>query len=283
MSTRTLPAGARVSEVALTVSDLGRATSFYEQILGLESVGRNGDGTELGAGGRPIVRLVHDPDAPAVRGTARLYHFAILYPSRKDLADSLLRLLAARWPIEGASDHLVSEAIYLSDPEQNGIELYRDRARDEWKYSQGELQMATLPLDVQRLLGEADGDRPHGAPAGTVLGHVHLHVNDLAAAERFYREVVGLALVTRYGGSASFLAAGGYHHHVAVNVWGTEGAPPAVEGSLGLRWFRLSLPGPEALLELERRLDAGSIAYQRDDGTLRFKDPAGHTLIAAVA
>jgi catechol 2,3-dioxygenase len=281
MSRQALPAAARVSEVALTVSDLQRATSFYERILGLERVGGNGAGAALGAGGQPIVRLVHDPEARAAQGTARLYHFAILFPSRRDLADALLRLLASRWPIEGASDHLVSEAIYLSDPERNGIELYRDRPRGEWTFSHGELQMATLPLDLQRLLGEAGGDPPHAAPGGTVLGHIHLHVNDLAAAERFYREVVGLELMARYGGSASFLAAGGYHHHVAVNIWGTDGAPPAVEGSLGLRWFRLSLPDPEALHELERRLDAASVQHRREGSALRFKDPAGHTLIAA--
>ena len=238
---------------------------------------------DLGAGGRSIVRLVHDPDATAHRNTARLYHFAVLFPSRRDLADALLRLLASRWPIDGASDHLVSEAIYLSDPERNGIELYRDRPQQEWRFERGELQMATLPLDVQRLLEEATGSGSNAVPDGTRLGHVHLQVNDLAAAERFYRDVVGLELTTRYGASASFLAAGGYHHHVAVNIWGTDGAPPAVDGALGLRWYRLELPDSESLGQLRQRLETAGTGYEVQDGDLRFKDPAGHTLIAGRA
>jgi catechol 2,3-dioxygenase len=282
--TRTpLPDGSQVSDVTLTVADLGRSTSFYEQVLGLETIAREGPEVSLGAGDRTIVRLVHDPKAEPARGTARLYHFAILFPSRADLARALLRLVATRWPIDGASDHLVSDAIYLADPERNGIELYRDRPRSEWPFANGQLQMATLPLDVPKLLREAPGDGSQGAPAGTTLGHIHLHVNDIDKAERFYRDVVGLDLMARYGDSASFLSAGGYHHHVAVNVWGTEGAGPAVSGALGLRWYRITVPDPMALVALEQRLASAGVAFQREDGATRFRDPAGHTLVVAVS
>jgi catechol 2,3-dioxygenase len=277
-----LPDGSRVTDVTLTVSDLGRTTSFYEQVLGLETRAKGRSEVELGTADATLVRLVHDPRAQAMRGTARLYHFAILFPSRADLARAVLRLLATRWPIDGASDHLVSEAIYLSDPERNGIELYRDRPRADWPFHDGQIQMATLPLDVTKLVGEASGDGSQGAPAGTTLGHIHLHVNDLVAAEGFYRDVLGLDLMARYGDSASFLAAGGYHHHVAVNIWGTEGAPSAVEGALGLRWYRVSVPDPMALVALEQRLAGAGIDFQRRDGTTRFKDPAGHSLVAGV-
>jgi catechol 2,3-dioxygenase len=283
VSGATLPAGSRVSELALTVSDLDRSVSFYERVLGLEVVAREPDEVDMGTGGVTIVRLFHDPRAQAVRGTAKLYHFAILFPSRADLARALLRLLATRWPLDGASDHLVSEAIYLADPERNGIELYRDRPREEWPITDGKIQMATLPLDLQRLVADAGGDGAAGAPAGTTLGHIHLHVNDLAAAERFYREVVGLEVMARYGDSASFLAAGGYHHHVAVNIWGTEGAAPAVEGGLGLRWYRLALPSSAALQALDARLDESGVEYTKESGATRFRDPAGHTIIASTA
>jgi catechol 2,3-dioxygenase len=265
--------------VALTVSDLADTAAFYQQVLGLEELARVGDALELGAGGETIVRLVQDPKARVVRGTARLYHFAILLPSRRDLARALLRLLESRWPVEGASDHLVSEAIYLSDPERNGIELYRDRARAEWPWSGGELQMGTLPLDVQRLVGEAAGESATCAPEGTTLGHVHLHVHDIAAAEHFYREVLGLDLMLRYGDSASFLSAGGYHHHVAVNIWGMAGARPAQSGVLGLRWFRIQLPDRAALDALEGRLARADWSFEHEHDALRFRDPAGHTLI----
>jgi catechol 2,3-dioxygenase len=277
-----LPAGSRVSELALTVADLEGETGFYERTLGLEVVGRGEREVRMGVGGNTIVRLTHDPKARAVRGTARLYHFAILFPTRGDLAQALVRLVETRWPIDGASDHLVSEAIYLSDPERNGIELYRDRPREEWPTADGQIQMATLPLDLRGLVADANGKGAPGPPAGTVLGHIHLQVNDLPAAERFYAEVVGLELTARYGDAASFLAAGGYHHHVGVNVWGTKGAPPAPEGALGLRWYRLSLPGREALLELRGRLDEWAVPYEMENGELRFRDPAGHTLAAGI-
>jgi catechol 2,3-dioxygenase len=275
-----------VSEVVLTVQDLARARAFYQRTLGLAVVD---DGPDLRFGTREVafLRLVHDAGAVAARGSARLYHFAILYPSRADLAAATRRVVQQRWPLQGASDHLVSEAVYLSDPEGNGIEIYRDRPRAEWPRTSLGLQMATLPLDLNRLLAEAAGSGE--APAGTTMGHIHLHVRDLTEAERFYRDVVGLELMARFGDSASFLAAGGYHHHLGINTWGTAGARPAVPGALGLRWYRLALPDAGALADLESRLRAAAVdprpkdqGLGEHDGALVFFDPSGHQLVAAV-
>jgi catechol 2,3-dioxygenase len=282
-----LPVGSRVSEVVLTVSDLGRARAFYEGTLGLTVVD-DGPDLRLGTGELAFLRLVQDAHAAVARGSARLYHFAILYPSRADLAAATRRLVDQRWPLQGASDHLVSEAVYLADPEGNGIEIYRDRPRAEWPRTSGRIQMATLALDLNGLLREAA--RGSGAaPLGTTIGHIHLHVRDLAEAERFYREVVGLELMARYGDSASFLAAGGYHHHVGINTWGMAGARPAVPGALGLRWYRLALPDKGALSDLEARLRAAGIELgQADDvvgdetDALAFYDPSGHTVVATL-
>jgi catechol 2,3-dioxygenase len=281
MSNSTLPAGSRVSQVVLTVSDLDQARSFYEGTLGL-AILEDGHDLQLGARGDPFLRLVHDPQASVARGTARLYHFAILYPSRGALADATRRLVERRWPLQGAADHLVSEAVYLPDPEGNGIEIYRDRPRAEWARSKDGIQMATLPLDQQALLSESK-NAAAPVPDGTVMGHIHLHVRDIAESERFYQDVVGLELMARYGDSASFLAAGGYHHHLGINTWGTAGARPAVAGALGLRWYRLELPDAEAVAALASRLESGSVPYQQDGDTLQFADPSGHRLLAGVS
>jgi len=277
-----LPPGSRVSEVALTVSDLSRTGEFYTSVLGLELLGRSEREWWLGAGGIPFLRLVDDPRARHVRGTARLYHFALLYPSRADLADALGRLVERGVPLQGASDHLVSEAIYLADPEGNGIELYRDRPRVAWPQVGGRLQMDTLPLDLRQLLADARrSDAP--AAAGTTVGHVHLHVLDLAHGEAFYRDLLGLGLTLRYGDSASFLAAGGYHHHLGINTWGMAGARPAPEGALGLRWYRVSLPDREALASLAERLRAAGVSVGgEEEGEARFADPSGHRLVVDV-
>ena len=278
MSAALLPDGTRVAEVALTVRDLERALAFYQQALGLHLLERAPAGASLGSGRNPFLHLVEDPAAEPSGGRARLYHFAILFPSRPALALALSRVLQARWLLGGAADHLVSEALYLADPEGNGIELYRDRPEEEWTRVDGRIRMDTLPLDMEDLLGELpvpEGSR-NGVSAATRMGHVHLHVRDLGEAEQFYREVVGLELKERFGSSASFLAAGSYHHHLGINTWGTAGAARALEGAQGLRWYRLRLPEKQALDALARRLEAGKVRFEREGDELSFRDPSGH-------
>src|SRR5262245_7324671 len=200
-----------VGPVDLTVADLDRAERFYHDVLGFKQLGRaDGTLTLTADGARALLILREQPGArPKPRRATGLYHFAILVPTRRDLARSLRRLAEMQWPLVGASDHLVSEALYLDDPEGNGIEIYRDRPRAEWPRSGGRTQMATDPLDFDGLIGELEGDdQPWGGlAAGTTIGHVHLHVADLGAAEAFYHGVLGFDVITNYGGSALFVSA----------------------------------------------------------------------------
>jgi catechol 2,3-dioxygenase len=279
VSTRmTLPASTTLGAVELTVSNLDRSLAFYTERLGLDVHRREGGRAALGGeGGESFLRLVESRGArPAPRSTG-LYHFAILVPSRAALAASLARLAATRTPLQGASDHGVSEALYLADPDENGIEIYRDRPTQEWPRQGGRLHMRTDPLDVDDLLGELPGatvDAPMAA--GTRLGHVHLHVADLGAALAFYCDVLGFELQQLYGAQAAFVSAGGYHHHVGLNTWRGVGAPPPPPDSIGLREFEVRLPDRAALEELGARLAASGtpVVSRRDE--IRAADPSGN-------
>jgi len=268
--------------VQLTVADAARTTAFYERAIGLHALGPADDGVvSLGIPGGPtLVQLVPRADAPprAPRSSG-LFHTAILVPSRGDLALALRRLAAARWPLTGASDHLVSEALYLDDPEGNGIELYRDRPREEWRRDGGQIAMATLPLDLDAVLAEAGADvADAGMPAGTRIGHVHLQVSDLGQAEAFYHGVLGFDVMTRAYPGALFVSAGGYHHHLGLNAWGVAGGPAAVPGARGLRRFVVELPDDAALDEVRERLSAAGAAALEEDGALVVTDPFGNEI-----
>jgi catechol 2,3-dioxygenase len=267
--------------VRLTVADIDAMQSFYEQAIGLETL-EHSDGTRrLGVGDRALVDLVHRPGAPLrPPGTTGLFHLAILVPSRADLADAIRRLIAARWSLSGASDHLVSEALYLDDPEGNGIEIYRDRERAEWRYTGGELKMSTLPLDLRALLDErGPGDLPAAMPPGTRIGHVHLQVGDLSAAETFYRGALGFEITVRSYPGALFVSAGGYHHHVGLNTWAGRGAPPPPRGARGLDSFEVVLPAREELQRIERNLEDAAIEAHTEPGGLRVADPSSNDLL----
>jgi catechol 2,3-dioxygenase len=269
--------------VALNVGDIQRSVAFYADTLGMAVLQEEEQAVLLGAGTSPLLRLYHRPQAPArPPRSSGLYHFAILFPSRRELAETLWRLASRRFEFQGFSDHLVSEAIYLADPEGNGIELYRDRPRSEWPYQDGALQMATLPLDTENLLAEASG--PAGTlPAGTTIGHMHLQVGDIPRAESFYRSVVGFDLVTRYGPSAAFLSAGGYHHHLGLNVWAGRGVPAPPEGSLGLRWYELVLPDEAALHALLERAGSAGLTPEPAGSDYFLAEPAGVKLRLTVS
>lgn len=245
--TVSLPSDAHIGRVSLTVRDLERSVAFYRDVLGFEEDRRDGRTAYLApAGGRVLIELHELTTAvPKPRRSTGLYHFAILVPSRAALARSLGRLVEQRWPLTGASDHLVSEALYLNDPDGLGIEIYRDRPRESWSRVDGQLAMATDPLDLQALLDEAEGGAWSGLEAGTVMGHVHLHVPHLDAAEAFYCGRVGFDPTQRSYPGALFVSAGGYHHHLGLNTWTGIGAPPPPEDAVGLRSFTVESPALE--------------------------------------
>lgn len=239
-----------IAEVTLVVDELSKVSDFYQQALGLSPIALQPDMHVLGVGERGFMRLRADSDARRWRPReAGLFHTAFLLPSRADLAAWLQHAIALRLPLSGASDHLVSEALYLQDPEGNGIEVYADRPRAQWQWRGGEVVMATERLDIDGLLAAAA--RPwQGAPPEARIGHVHLQVGDIAEAEAFYRQQLGLDLTCRYPG-ALFLSVGGYHHHVAVNTWNSGGAARRRPPVTGLA---------ELTLKMARGTDAGAIA-----------------------
>jgi catechol 2,3-dioxygenase len=269
--------------VALTVSDLDRSRAFYERAIGLRASELDDGGLALGVAGEPrLIELRGDSSAPRLnRRAPGLYHVAILVPTRVDLAFALARLAVARWPLDGASDHLVSEALYLSDPDGNGIEIYRDRPRADWPRVGDQLQMATVALDLDDVLAELRGvsELQTQAPAGTRIGHVHLQVADLDRAEAFYHGVLGFDVMVRGYPGALFVSAGGYHHHIGLNTWHSAGAAPAPAGSVGLRSFTVELPGALELEAARSRIEAAGLPTHSEPGRVFVRDPFGSGVI----
>ena len=280
--TQTLPLQTSIGKVELFVSNLDRSVLFYQNSLGFQVDFRQDGRAGLGcAGGAPLVVLNEKPGARKVSKTTGLYHLAVLLPSRLALARLLLHIAQKEIEVEGAADHGVSEALYLSDPDGNGIEVYADRRKNDWPRDDiGKLQMGTEELDIDDLLLELKGkvndlQAPwEGLPAGTVIGHIHLRVADLAATEHFYREVMGFDLVQRYGSGALFFSAGGYHHHIGANTWGGVGAPPPPPDAAGLRWFEILLPGQAAYEALQKRLESAGSVVEALEGGMLVRDPA---------
>jgi catechol 2,3-dioxygenase len=274
----------RLGPVHLTVSDLERSLSFYRGAVGLEPVERSGGTLSLGRDARTLLVLTEEPGARAAYGYAGLYHFALLVPERADLARWLAHAARDRVPLQGLSDHYVSEAIYLADPDGHGIEIYWDRPREHWQGQVAE-RMTTLPLDVDSLLGELAEPAAEpfdGLPVGTVIGHVHLKVADIPRTIAFYRDVLGFALMAQLGGQAAFLAAGGYHHHLGANTWESAGAPPAPPGTASLRHATIVLGSREEQEQSAARVrEAGHPVDETDAGPL-VADPSGNRVLLVV-
>ena len=269
--------------VTLFVADLDAMTAFYRDVITLQVLSASGDAVVLGRAGTPIVVLQHSPMLKhAAPGSAGLFHTAILFESQAALA-SALSSVAQRAPqtFTGSADHLVSQAFYLTDPEGNGIELYWDRDRSEWSWTHGQVEMATLYLDPNTFLREHLADEPTDtAPAQ--IGHVHLSVGDVASARDFYVRRLGFDATASLGDQALFVSAGGYHHHMAMNVWNSRGAGPRMP-ALGLGQVDLALPNADALGELGERLIHYGTQVADDGKTLTFADPWNNTLKAALA
>lgn len=275
-----------IGSVSLNVSDLERSIAFYKQVLGLQLHTRQQDSAWLGSQVMPqLVNLVEiQAGKPEGRKTG-LYHMAFLVPSRKALASVLTHLLQSGWPLQGAADHLVSEALYLADPDGNGIEIYRDRPKESWPTRNGQLQMATDPLDADGILAELSSGEAawQGIDPGTLMGHVHLKVSELSAAQAFYCDVIGFDLVLRYGPSAAFVSAGGYHHHLGMNTWESAGAPAPMPDSLGLRYFRVVIPERSELDQLADRLQRVQWPHVPGPELLVVDDPSGNTIHFSVS
>ena len=271
--------------VHLTVADLDRSLAYYEREIGLEALERAGGAVTLGLEGRELLKLVEEPGALPSDGHTGLYHFALLVPERADLARWLAHAAHDRVALTGLSDHFVSEALYLRDPDGHGIEIYWDRPREVWE-GQVAARMTTLPLDVDDLLGTIAGtdDVPFETlAAGTTMGHVHLKVAEIDSTVGFYRDVLGFALMASLGPMAAFLSAGGYHHHVGANVWESRGASPPPPGSAALRHATIIAPDGDELDRILGRLEAAGVpATETEHGTL-VRDPSGNGLALTTA
>ncbi|WP_332692978.1 VOC family protein [Bosea sp. (in: a-proteobacteria)] len=270
-----LDAPVHIGAVSLRVRDLPGLTAFYRDAIGLSLISERPTESVLGVAGLPLIRLEAGAQAPS--SAAGLFHLALLLPSRADLANWLAHATRKRLPLEGASNHLVSEALYLSDPEGNGIEIYRDRSRPEWpRLDGGSIKMSTERLDLDALLREADGRDYAGMPEGTVMGHIHLRVGDVAAAEAFYRDTLGFEVMVHYPG-ASFMATGGYHHHIAANVWHSRGAGPRRADEAGLSRFELVARDDAAFASLRQRMLAAG--GDEAEGPPAIADPWGNRVV----
>lgn len=260
----------------LTVIDLPMVSSFYQKVMGLSVLDGSGSGETLGVGERPLLTLTTGSNAArAPRNAPGLFHTAFLVPNRRELGRWLAHAAHNNVALTGASDHLVSEAIYLDDPEGNGIEIYRDRDRAEWTYvPDGTVKMATHRLDLQALYDEAPKDGWTGQENGTVIGHIHLQVSDIPEADAFFRDVLGLDVMARYPG-ASFFATGKYHHHVAANVWNSRGQPKREGGMTGLSDYTIRFNDAAKLEAATKKLDELAIPTTRSDGTVSLVDPWG--------
>jgi catechol 2,3-dioxygenase len=268
--------------VELTVADLDRTLDYWQRQVGLRVLDRGEGRASLGTD-TELLRFVEEPGARPDTGHTGLYHVALLVPDRVSLARWLAHAARDRVSLTGLSDHAVSEAIYLRDPDHHGIEIYADRPRDAWDGRVLQL-MTTQPLDAENLLGELDnpaGEPFDGLPNGTVVGHTHLRVADVDDTVAFYRGLLGFGVMAQLGPSAAFLSAGGYHHHIGANIWESAGASPAPPGTATLRYATILVPDRDELDRVAGRVaDAGQEPEQHDEGVL-VRDPSGNALVLA--
>lgn len=275
-----LPANLSLGPVHLNVHNLQRSLEFYQRALGFQVHRQENDTAYLGAGRADLLTLTERPNATRAPRATGLYHFAILTPSRFELAQSLRRLAETQTPLQGFSDHLVSEAIYLGDPDGHGIEIYRDRPRTDWVDAAGNFRMGSEPLDIDSILAELGEAPPEwsGLHSDTVLGHMHLHVRQVPEAVKFYRDVLGFDVMAEWNGAA-FVSAGGYHHHLGLNTWGTLNAPPPPPESISLRSFIITLPTAAELEQVQGRVQAAGLPVEPQTNGWLVRDPSQNALI----
>lgn len=279
----TMDASMEMGIVSVFVSDLGRSLPFYEGVLGCTVLAHEGNSAVLG-GEHPFLLLTERRGAPPrPEHTTGLYHFALLLPGRVDLAYALRRLLDSGYPVQECTDHGISEAVYLADPDGNGIELYRDRPRSAWPWHNGRLEASepSTPLNRENLLAELDGVTYnwHRLPPSTRIGHVHLQVDNLTRCTSFYQRILGLERSITGIDGACFFAAGGYHHHIGCNVWMSFGAPPPPRDAPGLHFFTLLLPEQAQVNRLVSRIRAAGREVTQYAQSYVLRDPSNNRLL----
>lgn len=272
----------RMGSVELSVADLDRTIEYWQRVIGLRVLERRNGHASLGTD-TELLRFVEEPGAQPDHGHTGLYHVALLVPDRVSLARWLAHAAREQIELQGLSDHAVSEAIYLRDPDWHGIEVYADRPRSVWEGKVFEL-MTTMPLDVQDLFGELEDPATEpfdGLPEGTVMGHVHLRVADVPRTVEFYNGVLGMGVMAQLGPAAAFLSAGGYHHHVGANVWESRGASPAPPGAATLRQATIVLPDADERDRVAGRVAEAGQEPEAREGGLLVRDPSGNSLLLA--
>lgn len=266
-----------VGEVNIKVKNLDYALAFYQNIMGFRVLEKTNQKAILTTDGKTPLLTLEQPEnvIPKEERMSGLYHFAILLPSRADLSVFLRHFLGTGYAL-GAADHYVSEALYITDPDGNGIEVYRDRPSKEWTWKNGLVDMATVELDGNSILAESDAEWT-GLPPGTIMGHIHLHVGDLQKAEEFYTKGLGFNIVSHYP-QAVFLSTGGYHHHIAINTWQGVGAPTPPQNSVGLNWYTLVFPNEAARETTIKQLQQLGYPLKKEGDNYVTKDPSGNQI-----
>ncbi|MBG9544359.1 glyoxalase [Cytobacillus firmus] len=272
-----------VAQVNIKVQDLQRSLAFYKEVIGFKVLSKTDRTAELTADGKTALLRIEQPEnaEPKMGRTTGLYHFALLLPKRSDLAKIVRHFVEIGLQF-GSSDHLVSEALYLSDPDGNGIEIYIDRSPSDWTWKNGEVMMTVDPLDFPDLISIGQQQSWKGLPAGTVMGHIHLHVAELANTEKFYTEGLGFEAVCRYGTQALFISSGKYHHHIGLNTWNGVGAPQPSENSVGLQSFKLIFENEAAINQAVENLKKLGVAAAVENNKVITEDPSGNRIILGV-
>ncbi|MFJ7664026.1 VOC family protein [Lysinibacillus sp. NPDC097162] len=268
-----------VTNVEIKVSDLQRSLTYYKEIIGFKVLQQESNRATLTADGKTALLTIVQPESveQKTRTTSGLYHFALLLPTRRDLANIITHFRQSSVYF-GASDHDVSEALYLRDPDENGIEIYVDRPENDWTWQNDQVHMVTEPLNIPGILVEANGSW-EGLPANTVMGHIHLSVSNLAAAEEFYTKGLGFDIVTRYGEQALFISTGRYHHHIGLNTWYSEGAPKLGDNQIGLKSYSLRLDNEVQANKIKANLRQIGASVIDINGGFQTVDPAGNAIL----
>ncbi|MFN7251542.1 MAG: VOC family protein [Anaerobacillus sp.] len=268
-----------ISQVNLKVQNIERSIIFYKEVIGFKVLEQSERTAKLTADGKSVLLSIEQPDdvVPRQGRTTGLYHFALLLPTRSDLAKIVLHFEKIGVQL-GSSDHLVSEALYLSDPDGNGIEIYVDRDPSEWNWNNGEVEMTVDPLNFSDLLSYGKLQSWKGLPAETVIGHIHLHVSELKRTEEFYIKGLGFEVVNRFGTQALFISDGKYHHHIGLNTWNGVGAPTPPPNSVGLQLFTLMLSSEEKKNKIIAQLKAVGASVTEENGSIVTTDPSGNRI-----